>query len=71
MSEVKRYPHSVLKLQFFEGFNEHFEGLLVEYPATKAYELTEDLFYHYFARTRYSGYESFRKVREGRLKKWK
>lgn len=69
MSNPKRYPLDVLQMQHFEGFNKKFEQLLAKMPAQKAYEATEDIFYYWFLRTRYSNYESFRKIRERHLKK--
>lgn len=69
MSEIKRYPWAVLKLQHFDGFNEHFEALLPDYGAKQAYDLTEDVFFKWFAYNKYSGYDSFRKIRERKILK--
>lgn len=69
MSEIKRYPNAVLKLQYFEGFNEQFETLMAECAPAKAYDLTENLHQHYFGRCKYASYESFRVIRSQQLKK--
>jgi|GEM_PF-2177519 len=71
MSELKRYPQSILRLQDFEGFNAQFESLLPHMRASEAYKKTEELYYYWFMRTKYSGYESFRVIRSGRIKSYK
>lgn len=63
MSEIKRYPLSILKLQSFEGFNAQFEKLLPHMRASQAYKMTEDIHYEWFQRFKYSSYDSFRVIR--------
>lgn len=68
MSTIKRYPLSILKLQDFEGFNAQFESLLPHMKASEAYKATEDLYFTWFLRTKYSSYESFRVIRSAKIK---
>ena len=55
----------------FWGFNAVFEQNLKDSPTyEQAYEATENLHETNFGHRRYANYNSFRKNRERRLKKW-
>lgn len=70
MNNIQRYPQEVLDLLDLEGFNEKFEEELRNHRTQEeAYEHTEQLHEQFFGRRKYSGYDSFRKVRERKLKK--
>lgn len=65
---MKRYPNELLDMQYFEGFNKMYEKLLPDMGQKEAYEATEEIFYKWFNRYKYSSYESFRVIRAGYLK---
>ncbi len=66
--EIKQYPFSILRLLNQDGFFERFyEFTRSEKTYSEAYFRTESEHLHYFGKTKYSNYESFRKVLSRRI----
>jgi hypothetical protein len=63
MEEIKRYPPEILKLDRIDGFIEQYRINLRHFKVmNKAYEMTEFQRAQYFEGSKFSNYESFRKV---------
>jgi len=66
--ETKLEPH-IIRLLKPEGFNKAFEERLIDFDTyEKAYESVERMYEMHFGERKYSGYESFRQVRNRLIK---
>lgn len=62
-------PKIAQRLMSAKGFDvEFFNNLKISKTHIEAYEKTEKLYHSYFGRNRYKSYDSYRKVRNLRLK---
>jgi hypothetical protein len=69
-TNLKTYLKMVKDKMTYEGFNEEFENTLRRCKSLKqAYELVEEEHERKYGERKYSGYNSFRNVRGGRIKK--
>jgi hypothetical protein len=69
--KIDPYPKYIMELNTDEGFDKFFYSMCNEYVGSYelAYEATERHYQEYFGHRRYSNYESYRCVKNRRIKK--